>query len=204
MSSLRRKLSANSPEFLDGQVLLAMPGMQDSRFARSLIYMCAHSSEGAMGIVINQRARKLSFPDLLVQLNVVDEKEAIRLPAQAGNMPVLKGGPMETARGFVLHSADFFVDESTLPIADDICLTATVDILRAIASGTGPDRAMLALGYAQWAPGQLESEMRANVWLNSTLDEKLIFDSELDGKYDRAMRLLGIDPAMLSSQAGRA
>ena len=117
---------------------------------------------------------------------------------------MLRGGPVETARGFVLHSGDFFVDNSTLPIADDICLTATIDILRAIAKGAGPDRAMLALGYAKWSPGQLERELLANAWLTSPLDRKLIFDADLDTKYERAMRGIGIDPAMLSSQAGRA
>ena len=204
MVNLLRPTTKAPSDFLDGQALLAMPGMQDNRFARSVIYICAHSSEGAMGIVINQRSRTLSFPELLVQLDVVDEKEAIRLPAQAGSLPVLRGGPVETARGFVLHSGDFFVDNSTLPIADDICLTATIDILRAIAKGAGPDRAMLALGYAKWSPGQLERELLANAWLTSPLDRKLIFDADLDTKYERAMRGIGIDPAMLSSQAGRA
>jgi putative transcriptional regulator len=140
--------------FLDGQMLVAMPGMADDRFARSVIYLCAHSEEGAMGIVINRPASKVRFPDLLVQLEVIGEDEAIRLPNKAGAMQVLKGGPVETQRGFVLHSNDFFIDNSTLPIDQKVSLTATVDILRAIASGSGPDRAVLALGYAGWQAGQ--------------------------------------------------
>ncbi|MEA3025544.1 MAG: putative transcriptional regulator, partial [Alphaproteobacteria bacterium] len=124
--------------FLDGQMLIASPGMQDERFSRSLIYMCAHSSEGAMGIVVNQPAPHISFPDLLVKLDVIPKAEKIQLPSRAGDVTVLKGGPVETERGFVLHSADFFIENSTLPIDEGVCLTATLDILKAIARGTGP------------------------------------------------------------------
>ncbi|MBE7197218.1 MAG: YqgE/AlgH family protein [Parafilimonas terrae] len=190
--------------FLDGQLLLAMPGMEDNRFARSVIYVCAHSADGAMGIVINQPAKKISFPDLLVQLDVIAPDEAIRLPRRAGSVPVVKGGPVETGRGFVLHSADYFVDNSTLEIDSDVSLTATIDILRAIAKGNGPDRAVLALGYAGWSPGQLEAEIQHNGWLNCPADEGLLFDESLATKYDRALRKLGIDPAMLSAEAGHA
>lgn len=156
-----------------------------------------------MGIVVNQRARKIKFPELLVQLDVIDQEQAIRLPARAG-IQVLKGGPVETQRGFVLHSEDFSIAETTLPIADGICLTATVDILRAIASGTGPDRAILALGYAGWSPGQLEIELQHNGWLTCPADEDLIFGEDLGTKHGRALRKIGIDPAMLSSSAGHA
>src|SRR5205814_10307193 len=124
--------------FLDGQMLIASPGMQDERFARSVIYMCAHSSEGAMGIVVNQPAANINFPDLLVQLEVIPASDIIQLPRRAGTVKVLRGGPVETGRGFVLHSADFFIENSTLPIDDGICLTATLDILKAIALGDGP------------------------------------------------------------------
>ena len=192
------------PGYLDGQLLLAMPTMADNRFARSVIYVCAHSQDGAMGIVVNQPAKKVSFSELLVQLEVIAPDEAIRLPAQAGSVPVVKGGPVETGRGFVLHSADYFVDNSTLPIDDGISLTATVDILRAIAQGKGPHRAMLALGYAGWSPGQLEAEIQHNGWLNCPADQGLIFDTTLDTKYERALGKLGIDPAMLSAEAGHA
>ena len=190
--------------YLDGQMLVAMPSMQDERFRRSVIYMCAHSDEGAMGIVINRPAVDLSFSDLLVQLGIIQDGEAIRLPQAAERMNVLVGGPVERSRGFVLHSPDFFLDESTLPIDDGVCLTATVDILRAIARGKGPESAVLALGYAGWSPGQLEREIQANGWLNCPADPALIFGTGLDAKYDLAMRKIGIDPIMLSSEAGHA
>ena len=197
-------LETAGPSFLDGQLLVAMPSMPDSRFARAVIYMCAHSKDGAMGIVINQPARKITFTELLVQLDVINADEAIRLPAANSAVAVVKGGPIETGRGFVLHSADYFVDNSTMPINDGVSLTATVDVLRAIARGTGPHRAMLALGYANWGPGQLENELRNMGWLNIPADEALIFDGMLDTKYDRALAKLGIGPGMLSSEAGHA
>ena len=153
--------------YLDGQVLIAMPGMLDERFARSVVYLCAHSAEGAMGLVINKPASHIEFRKLLVKLDIIDDEEAIRLPAGTDEIEVLQGGPVEQARGFVLHSADFFIEDTTLPIDERMCLTATVDILRAIAKGEGPDRAALALGYAGWAPGQLDAEIQANGWLSS-------------------------------------
>jgi len=154
------------PGYLDGQLLVAMPGMTDERFARTVIYLCAHSEDGAMGIVVNKPAADLNLPDLLVQLEIVPEAERIRLSQNIGRMQVLIGGPVETSRGFVLHSPDFFIDQSTLPIDESICLTATLDILRAIAKGEGPANAVLALGYAGWSAGQLETEIQANGWLN--------------------------------------
>jgi putative transcriptional regulator len=196
--------SAPKPGYLDGQMLVAMPGMLDERFQRTVIYMCAHSPEGAMGIVLNKPASDVSFPDLLVQLDIIPEKEVIRLPSRVGRMHVLMGGPVETSRGFVLHTPDFFIDQSTLPIDDGVCLTATVDILRAIAKGGGPQIALLALGYASWSAGQLESEIQANGWLNCPADADLVFDAAVDVKYDLALRRIGIDLAMLSTQAGHA
>jgi putative transcriptional regulator len=185
-------------------MLLAMPGMLDERFSRSVIYVCAHSAEGAMGIVINKAAADLNFSDLLVQLDIIPEAERIRLPQRVGRMQVLMGGPVETSRGFVLHSPDFYLDQSTLPIDERVCLTATIDILRAIAKGEGPRSAVLALGYAGWSAGQLESEIQGNGWLNCPADPDLIFSSPLESKYDLALRKLGIDPAMLSTDAGHA
>jgi putative transcriptional regulator len=190
--------------YLDGQMLIAMPAMHDERFARTLIYVCAHSSEGAMGIVVNQPAGNIKFPDLLVQLEVIPATERIELPTKAEDVKVLKGGPVETGRGFVLHSADYFIENSTLPIDEGICLTATLDILKAIARGNGPSSAILALGYAGWAPGQLEHEIQENGWLHCAADSELIFGNDIDSKYEKALRKIGIDLGMLSSEAGHA
>ena len=190
--------------YLDGQLLVAMPGMADDRFARAVIYVCAHSAEGAMGIVLNRPAPDLSFPDLLVQLEIVPAAERIRLPLHVGQMQVLIGGPVETSRGFVLHSPDFHIEQSPLPIDDGVCRTATIDILRAIARGEGPRNAVLALGYAGWSAGQLETEIQSNGWLNCPADADLIFNASVNSRYDLALRKIGIDPAMLSSVAGHA
>jgi putative transcriptional regulator len=190
--------------YLDGQMLIAMPSLQDGPFARSLVYLCAHREDGAMGIIVNHTAPAVKFPELLVQLGIVNENEAILLPRRAGNIKVLRGGPVETGRGFVLHSSDFFIDNSTLPIADDVCLTATLDILKAIAKGDGPQKAVLALGYAGWSSGQLEAEIRANGWLHCPADANLIFDNDFSTKYERALAKIGVSIAMLSGQAGRA
>jgi putative transcriptional regulator len=190
--------------YLDGQVLVAMPSLLDERFAKSVIYLCAHSQEGAMGIVINRPASHIVFRKLLVQLQIIEDAETIRLPAGAESIEVLQGGPVDKARGFVLHSADFFIEDTTLPIDERMCLTATVDILRAIAKGEGPHRAALALGYAGWAPGQLEAEIQENSWLSSPAGPDLIFDTPAEARYNMVMSRLGIDPAKLSSTAGRA
>jgi putative transcriptional regulator len=190
--------------YLDGQMLIAMPSMGDERFARSVIYVCAHSGEGAMGIVVNQPAPHISFPDLLVQLDVIPAADLIQLPTNAGGLKVLKGGPVDTQRGFVLHSSDFFIENSTLPIDEGVCLTATLDILKAIARGEGPRSAILALGYAGWAPGQLENEIQHNGWLHCSADAELIFGQDTDGKYEKALKKIGIDLGMLSSEAGHA
>lgn len=190
--------------YLDGQFLVAMPGMTEEPFARAVIYVCAHSAEGAMGIVLNRPAANLNLPDLLVQLEIVPEIERIRLPQRVGRMQVLMGGPVETSRGFVLHSPDFYIDQSTLPIDDSVCLTATIDILRAIAKGEGPQNAVLALGYAGWAAGQLESEIQANGWLNCPAEPDIIFSAAVDTRYEAALRRIGIDPGMLSAEAGHA
>ena len=157
-----------------------------------------------MGIVVNRPAANIRFPDLLVKLNVVPAADLIQLPPRAGDVTVLKGGPVETERGFVLHSADFFIENSTLPIDEGICLTATLDILKAIARGAGPASALFALGYAGWAPGQLESELHNNGWLHCSADSDLIFGTDVDAKYNRAMQKIGIRPGMLSSDIGHA
>jgi putative transcriptional regulator len=190
--------------YLDGQMLIAMPAMHDERFARSVIYICAHSSEGAMGIIINHPVANINFPDLLVQLEVIPAADLIELPPSAETVKILKGGPVETGRGFVLHSSDFFIENSTLPIDEGICLTATLDILKAIARGDGPESAVLALGYAGWAPGQLENEIQENGWLHCAADPDLIFGPDTGGKYQKALKKIGIDLGMLSSEAGHA
>lgn len=203
-SKSSRAIAGDGEGYLDGQLLIAMPIMDDERFARSVIYVCAHSAEGAMGIIVNRRAGSIDFPQLLMQLDIIGDSESIALPDNAEKMNVLKGGPVETGRGFVLHSSDFVIQDATLPIDEGICLTATVDILKAIAKGNGPKQAILALGYAGWAPGQLESEIQSNGWLHCTADTDLIFGRDTEVKYDRALRKIGIDPGMLSAEAGHA
>jgi putative transcriptional regulator len=197
-------IGSRAKGFLDGQLLIAMPSMADKRFARSVVYICAHSADGAMGIVINKLAEEVSFRELLVQLEIVQPKRAPRLPEGVDSIRVHRGGPVETGRGFVLHTSDFFLDNATLPIAEGVCLTATLEILRAISEGRGPGRALLALGYAGWAPGQLEFEIQANGWLNSSADSDILFDPDIDRKYDRALAGLGVQSAMLSTDAGHA
>jgi putative transcriptional regulator len=204
-SSRARSSNQNTEgEYLDGQMLIAMPVMDDERFQRSVIYVCAHSSEGAMGIIVNRPAGSIDFPGLLMQLDIIKKGERITLPEDAEAMKVLRGGPVETGRGFVLHSSDFFIKDSTLPIDEEISLTATLDILKAIATGAGPKRAILALGYAGWAPGQLENEIQHNGWLHCPADTDLVFGRDVDGKYERALKKIGIDLAMLSNEAGHA
>jgi putative transcriptional regulator len=197
-----RKASAEG--YLDGQLLIAMPIMSDPRFARSVIYLCAHSEDGAMGLVINQRASHISFPDLLERLGIVSPEDEDAIADGIRSMSIHVGGPVESGRGFVLHSADYFSNDSTLPIEGGVCLTATIDILKAIAAGTGPNRSILALGYAGWSPGQLENEIQANGWLNCPADLDLIFDPNLETKYSRALAKIGIDPSHLVSDAGHA
>ena len=195
---------ASAEGYLDGQLLIAMPVMSDPRFARSVIYLCAHSEDGAMGLIINQRASHISFPDLLERLGIATEEAEDGIAEDTGSLSIHVGGPVETGRGFVLHSSDYFAEDSTLTIEDGVCLTATLDILKAIAAGSGPDRAILALGYAGWSPGQLEIEIQANGWLNCPADPDLIFDKNLETKYARALAKIGIDPSHLVSDAGHA
>lgn len=191
-------------EFLDGRFLVAMPMMGDSRFARSVVYLCAHSAEGAMGIIVNKLVPDIDFRDLLVQLNIIDSSDGANQINITSEFQVRQGGPVETGRGFVLHSADYHIESATLQIRDGISLTATLDILRAIIDGRGPDRSIFALGYAGWQPGQLESEIQSNGWLISDTDVDILFDDALDTKYDRALANIGVDPGMLSVEGGTA
>ncbi|WP_295812109.1 YqgE/AlgH family protein [uncultured Nitratireductor sp.] len=188
--------------YLENQFLIAMPGMRDERFARAVIYLCAHSEEGAMGLIINQ-PQQLAFPDILVQLGILEQSEAIRLPQEARNMPVRNGGPVDRSRGFVLHTDDYVV-ESSMPVSDSICLTATVDMLRAISLGQGPRHALMALGYAGWGAGQLEMEIGENGWLTCPATPQLLFEGDIEQKYDGVLASIGIDAANLSQIAGHA
>ncbi len=182
--------------YLDGDLLIAMPQMRDPRFSQSVIYMVAHSDDGAMGIVLNQMIDSITFPDLLKQLNIEPEpREQI--------IGIHCGGPVESGRGFVLHSPDYH-QEGTLALDSKICLTATVEILRDIAAGRGPDQCMLALGYAGWGPGQLESEIQSNGWLHAPAEKELVFGEDLSDLWERALASLGVDPSMLSDAAGHA
>jgi len=204
MEISRTRSRATGDGFLDGQLLIAMPLMSDPRFARSVVYLCAHSEEGAMGLIINQRAPHISFPDLLERLGIVRSETEDDRSRDILSKSIHVGGPVETGRGFVLHSSDYFANDSTLPIEDGVCLTATIDILKAIAAGEGPEQAILALGYAGWSPGQLENEIQANGWLNCPADPDLIFDPDVESKYTRAFAKIGIDPSHLVSDAGHA
>jgi putative transcriptional regulator len=190
--------------FLDGALLIAMPAMADPRFERSVIYLCAHSEDGAMGIIVNQHAPHISFDELLEQLNINPPQERISMPVINQSMAVHMGGPVETGRGFVLHSSDYYAEDSTLPIDEGVCLTATLDILRAIAYGNGPNQALLALGYAGWSPGQLESEIHENGWLHCPSDADLIFNPTVEDKYERALAKIGINPSFLVNDSGHA
>ena len=183
-------------DYLTGQLLIAMPSMRDPRFARSVIYVCAHNADGAMGLVVNRLVGSVTFPDLLSQLGI-DTK------ATTEEIKVHFGGPVESGRGFVLHSGEYH-HASTLRVAEQMALTATIDILQDIAKGCGPQRSLLALGYAGWGPGQLDSEIQSNGWLNVAADDRLVFDENLDDKWERAIGKLGVDPALLSSDAGHA
>ena len=175
--------------YLSGQLLVAMPSMTDPRFEKSVVYVCAHNSDGAMGLVVNRPIESLTFPELLEQLEI--EAEECGDPIR-----VLFGGPVEQARGFVLHSPDYFQDASLI-VDDNVALTATTDILRAIAEGSGPHNCLLALGYAGWGPGQLDTEIKGNGWLNVNADEALVFGLDPDDKWEGAMAKIGIDPRML-------
>ena len=183
-------------EYLSGQLLVAMPGMEDPRFVKTVIYMCAHNEDGAMGLVINRAIELLTFPDLLEQLGIETVDSDARINIQFG-------GPVESGRGFVLHSSDYSQDV-TMVVDNDVALTATIDILKAIAVGDGPRQRLLALGYSGWGPGQLDAEIKRNGWLHVDADKELVFGLDLDGKWERAIRKIGIDPRMLSGEAGHA
>ncbi|NBB71021.1 MAG: YqgE/AlgH family protein [Alphaproteobacteria bacterium] len=180
---------------LTGSLLVAMPSMTDERFERTVIFVCAHSEDGAMGLVVNKLMDDLTLPALLRQLKIE--------PGAAEDAPIHYGGPVESSRGFVLHTADY-VQESTMVITDNVALTATIEVLRAIARGEGPTRKVMALGYAGWTAGQLDSEIQANGWLSVPADEEILFGTDHAHKWERALAKLGVTPGLLSGEAGHA
>ncbi len=188
---------AQTPDSLTGQILIAMPGMGDPRFDHSVVYMCAHSSEGAMGLILNKPASDLDLASLMQQIGITPTDKM-------RNMPIRFGGPVEHGRGFVLHSAEYAGSDTTLQVDDRFAMTATMDILQDIAEGGGPDTCLLALGYAGWGPGQLEQELQANGWLTGDAEDKLVFNPDVDQMWSRALHSIGIDPSMLSTVGGRA
>lgn len=188
---------AIAPDDLTGQLLIAMPDMKDPRFAQAVIYLCSHSDEGAMGLIINKPAPELPLKGLLEQIGV-KPTDALQ------PMPVHFGGPVENGRGFVLHSQDYKANDSTLDVSDTVGMTATMDILEDIAVGKGPDKCLLALGYAGWGPGQLEAELQENGWLTAKAPDTLLFDRDSGGKWEAALAVLGINPLLLSSTGGTA
>ncbi len=190
------------PGFLDGHFLIAMPAMSDSNFDRAVVYICAHSEQGAMGFIIN-KPQEFRFADILAHLDIIDANDALVLPDDVRGFPVLNGGPVDQGRGFVLHSDDYH-SAGTIPVTEDICLTGTQDIIKAIAKGRSPRRAAFMLGYAGWAEGQLEHEVSQNAWLTCRASDSLIFDRDLDSKYSRAMAIMGINASHLSNEAGHA
>jgi putative transcriptional regulator len=182
---------------LTGKLLIAMPGMGDPRFEKAVIFMCAYSGDGAMGLIVNKPMPELKFPELLQQLGVEGADEA------QSEIRVQFGGPVEHGRGFVLHSSDYAANASTLKVGQ-FGMTATLDILEHIAKGRGPSRAFLALGYSGWGPGQLDGEIAQNGWLTADASTDLVFSPENAGKWGRALKSLGVDPLTLSANAGRA
>lgn len=182
--------------YLDGKLLVAMPSMGDPRFKKAVILLCAHSESGAMGILLNRSLEALSFEDLLEQLEIPKAEKA-------RHIKIHFGGPVDTERGFVVHSTDLLYD-TTLVIGDDMALTATIDMLKTIAGGSGPESSFLALGYSGWGPGQLEQEIQENGWLVVDPDTNIVFGSELDTKWEVAINKLGVDPALLSGDIGHA
>ena len=189
---------------LKGQFLVAMPEMGDPRFRDAVVYMVGHSDEGAMGLVVNQSVDDIRFADILEELKLGSPDEIIRLPEDVRQRAVLRGGPVQRSRGFVLHSSDYFREDNSYTVSDDICLTATLDILKAIAFKNAPADALFALGYCGWSPGQLENEIKGNGWLTVPFSRELLFQTPVEKRYEAALGVLGITRASLSGMAGRA
>lgn len=189
---------------LKGQFLVAMPEMGDERFRETVIYLVGHGDEGAMGLVVNQRLDDMRFSDILEELKLGEPDDIIRLPARIKDRDVLRGGPVQRSRGFVLHSADYSGNGNSYSVSEDICLTATLDVLKALAFGPAPADAIFALGYCGWSPGQLENEIKSNGWLTVPYSRELLFSLPLGRRYEAALGTLGITRASLSGVSGRA
>ena len=185
---------------LAGKLLIAMPSISDENFERSVVFLCAHSEQGAMGFVVNKPAPLTVFSDLLEKTDLAGRLEDV--PEDVMRIPIRLGGPVETFRGFVLHTPDYPADDTSLVVGKDYVVSATLNVLTDIASGKGPERRLIALGYAGWSPGQLENEILHNGWLHCEPDADLVFEANLDLTHERALAKLGIDPRMLSSEAG--
>ncbi|MHB1103513.1 MAG: YqgE/AlgH family protein [Devosia sp.] len=189
---------------LKGQFLVAMPEMGDDRFRDSVIYLVGHGDEGAMGLVVNQGLEDMRFADILEELKIGDKEDIIRLPEDIREREVLRGGPVQRSRGFVLHSPDYFREGNSYSVTEEICLTATLDVLKAIAFKNSPSDALFALGYCGWSPGQLEGEIKGNGWLTVPFSRDLLFETPIAQRYDAALARLGITRASLSSFSGHA
>lgn len=187
----------------EGRFLIAMPNMGDTRFEKSVVYICAHSEDGAMGFIVNKEVSSPDIREFFTQVGIVEEDELEKLKPSIEPLRLHSGGPVEPGRGFVLHSSDYRA-ESTLDISDGVCLTATLEILRAIATGKGPKQKLMALGYSGWSSGQLEEEIASNGWLTGPAESDIIFGDKTAQKYDMALMGMGVDPALLSTQAGHA
>lgn len=189
---------------LKGQFLIATPDMADERFAETVIYLVAHGEDGAMGLIVNQLLPDMHLSDILQEIDLGADAEAIRIPERLLRQDVLKGGPVDSSRGFVLHSSDYFRDGNSYIVDEDVCLTATLDVLRAMIEGRGPERSLLALGYCGWSAGQLENELRQNGWLTAERSDELLFGLPPDRKYDAALAAIGVTRATLSPVSGNA
>ena len=186
--------------YLSGKLLIAMPAMSDPRFHRAVIFMCAHDKDGAMGLVLNKPLPDLDFTELLSQLKIDPSDDA---PASNADIQILSGGPVENARGFILHSTDF-TEPDTVKVGDDYGVTGTIEAIRKITNGDAPENMIFALGYAGWSAGQLDQELQANAWLTLDADEAIVFHDIADEKWDLAIAKLGIDPGLLSTEGGHA
>jgi putative transcriptional regulator len=186
---------------LTGRLLIATPEMGDPRFRSAVIYICSHDSSGAMGIIINKQVIKggdaISLSDMLDNIGIEGQ-------VQVADTPVLEGGPVDIDRGFVLHSSDYFKINSSLKLSDTLSLTSTKDVLEVLVKEDAPKKAMLAVGYSGWGAGQIESELKDNAWIVADADEGIIFDTDLEGKWVKALATLGIKPEMLSHSGGSA